>query len=67
MGKFQNFIKVGPFNKAVGSGKNSKSINVGHTFIPESKKVILRQKMIRLGGLHKMVSIAKRLTHSNIC
>ena len=32
-----NLITVGPFNKAVGPGKNTKIINVGPTFIPESR------------------------------
>ena len=32
-----NLINVGPFNKAVGPRKNPKLINVGPTFIPESR------------------------------
>jgi hypothetical protein len=33
----QIFDKHRVFNKGVGPGKNSKLINVGHTFIPESR------------------------------
>ena len=32
-----NAINVGPSNKAVGPGKNSVLINIGPTFIPESR------------------------------
>ena len=32
-----NLINAGPFNKAVGSGKKSKIISIGPTFIPESR------------------------------
>ena len=34
---FQNFNKHRAFYKAVGSGKNSKSINVGPTFTMDSR------------------------------
>ena len=36
-----NSINAGPFNKAVGPGKNPKLINVGPTFIPKSRVVSL--------------------------
>jgi hypothetical protein len=37
MEKIPKFNKRRAFNKTVGSGKNSKSINVGPTFILESR------------------------------
>ena len=35
--KTQNLMNVGPFNKAVGLEKDPKVINVGPTFISESR------------------------------
>ena len=41
MEKIPKFDKRRAFNKAVGPGKNLKSINVGPTFIPDYKVVHL--------------------------
>ena len=39
-----NLINVGPLNKDVGPEKKSKLINVGPTFIPESRVVMIYEK-----------------------